>query len=81
MKPFIESINMLERRFNLFPAKFYWRGQVHNIDAVNECKTITNDGFNRATYHYWVRCDGQLFHLSEVLPTGHWLLHHDYQDN
>jgi len=72
-----ESIKILERRFNSFPAKFYWRGQVHNIDAVNECKTVTNLWNDQAMYHFWVRCDGQLFHLCEITPSGHWLLHRD----
>ncbi len=73
----IESIKMLERRFNFFPAKFYWRGRVHNIEAVNECKTVTNPKDSQATYHYWVRCNGQLLHLCEITPSGHWLLQRD----
>lgn len=69
-----ESIKVVERRFNLFPVKFNWRGAVHQIDVVNECKTDIDNWNNRTTYHYWVRCDGQLFHLYEVLPSGQWFL-------
>ncbi len=77
MKQMVESIKMLERRFNFFPAKFYWRGRVYKIDAVNECKTVTNPWDGGAMYHFWVRCNGQMLHLCEELPNGHWLLHCD----
>jgi len=70
-----ESIKVLERRFDIFPAKFFWRGQVHRVDAVNECKTVTN--YQQSQYHFWVRCDGQMYHLCEVLPAGQWLLYSD----
>jgi hypothetical protein len=42
MKIIAESIRMIERRFDIFPAKFDWRGRVYRVDAVNECKTITD---------------------------------------
>ncbi len=69
-----ESIKMVERRFGLFPAKFWWRGRVYQVDAVNECQTMTDRLGQNTTYHFWVRCDGQMFHLSEVLPPGQWSL-------
>ena len=69
-----DSVKMLKRRFGLFPASFWWRGQVYNIDAVNECQTVTNRIDQSTAYHFWVRCDGQRFHLCEVLPPGRWLL-------
>ncbi len=72
-----ESITMLERRFQLFPAKFYWRGQVHQVDAVNECKTETHPADTRSIYHYWVRCGGKQLHLSQAMPAEKWLLHQD----
>ena len=72
----VESIKMLERRFDLFPAKFYWRGQVHNVDAVNECKTITSLWDDKTMYHYWVRCDVRLMHLCQE-ASGDWLVHNE----
>lgn len=65
-----ESIKMLERRFNLFPAKFSWRGRIYRVDAVNECQTVISPLTNHTTHHFWVRCDGQLWHLCEILPTS-----------
>ena len=70
----MNAIKILERRFNLFPAKFNWQGRIHHIDAVNECKTDIDNWSNQTVHHYWVRCDGQLFHLREVLPDGKWFL-------
>ena len=71
-----ETIEMLERRFDGFPAKFSWRGRVYRIDAVNECKTITS-GSELGMYHFWVRSNGQRFHLCEMLPKSRWLLYRD----
>ena len=72
MKTGSESVSMLERRFDTFPAKFSWRGRIYRVDAVNECKTTTRQHGIQATFHYWVRCDGQLFHLKEAVPSGRW---------
>jgi hypothetical protein len=77
MKTIAESIRMIERRFDIFPAKFDWRGRVYRVDAVNECKTITDTRGVPAAFHYWVRCDDQRFHLEEIVPSGHWSVHHD----
>jgi hypothetical protein len=72
-----EPIKMLERRFNSFPAKFYWQGRVYEVEAVNECKTVTVGSDDSGMYHFWVRCNGRQLHLSEILASGDWLLHHD----
>jgi len=73
----VESVKMLERRFNLFPARFRWRGQVYKVDAVNECKTETNPWNNHTVYHFWVRCSGRQLHLGQVLPLSDWILYED----
>lgn len=70
-----ESINMLECRFNLFPARFAWRGQVFEVEAVNECKTIAHPA--GAIYHFWVRCEGQFLHLIHHLHSDCWALQSD----
>lgn len=66
-----ENVNMLEYRFDTFPAKFSWRGRVYQVDAVNECKT------RHWAYHYWVKCDGQMLHLVHRLRTNRWQLQID----
>lgn len=70
-----ENIQMLERRFDLFPARFAWRGRVYRVDAVNECKTIANRYDTQGMHHFWVRADGQLLHLCEVFPQSDWLIY------
>ena len=69
-----EPIKMLERRFELFPAKFAWRGRIYKIEAVNECKTIPESGGHSASYHFWVRCEGQSLHLCQELSSDFWML-------
>jgi hypothetical protein len=64
-----EKIKMLEYRFNWFPARFSWRGREYQIDAVNECKT------EAAEYHFWVRCEGTMLHLSHAAQSNRWALH------
>ncbi len=70
----MEPINMLERRLELFPAKFCWRGRIYEVDSVSECKTMTNPAGRREVYHFWVRCAGQQLHLSQQLASGQWML-------
>lgn len=69
-----EAIEMIERRFSWFPLKFSWRGRIYEVDAVNECKTVTNRWDQCGMHHYWVRSGDQLFHLCEVLPRSQWVL-------
>lgn len=73
----MEPISMLERRSDLFPAKFSWRGQVYRVEAVTECKTETAPSGRSEAYHFWVRCRGQLLHLSQSLASDQWLLEQD----
>ncbi len=74
----METVRMLECRSNLFPAKFYWRGRVYSVDAVNECKTfIRRQGLSDADYHFWVRSEGNQMHLIHSLHSGQWALKRD----
>jgi hypothetical protein len=70
-----ETIKIVERRFNAFPAKFNWRGSLYRVEAVNECKTVADKYGALTGFHYWVRCDGRLYHLEEALPSGQWSVH------
>jgi hypothetical protein len=72
-----ETIQMLERRFNWFPAKFSWQGRVYTVDAVNECKTVTDRWSEGGMHHFWVRSAGRRFHLCEVWPRSRWILVQD----
>lgn len=73
----VDKIKMVERRFDFFPAKFFWRGRLHQIEAVNECKTITGRWGDGTRHHFWVRCNGQVMHLCEALPAGDWRVYRD----
>lgn len=77
MRCTVEPINMLERRLNLFPAKFSWRGRIYQVDAVAECKTVTASSGQSEAYHFWVRCEGELLHLSQLLSSDQWMLQND----
>jgi hypothetical protein len=70
----LEAIKMLEFKFGLFPYKFLWRDRVYEVDAVNEVKTITE--FD-PVYHFWVRSQGQMFHLRYVVNTDLWALRYE----
>jgi len=70
-----ETVQMLECKLNLFPARFHWRGREYRVEAVNECKTETRrSGARDGMYHFWVRCEGQLLHLSHALDSGCWAM-------
>jgi len=70
----MEPINMLERQLELFPAKFSWRGRIYEVESVTECKTVTAPSGRSEAYHFLVRCEGKLLHLSQVLASGQWVL-------
>lgn len=73
----MEAIDVLERRFNLFPARFSWEGRVYEVDAVTECRTELAGVDRDETYHFWVRCNGQLLHLRQVVASDRWLVQYD----
>jgi len=73
----LQPIKMLERRFNLFPAKFFWQGRIYEVEAVNECKTVPGQDADGPAYHFWVRCNGQRLHLCELLSSGKWIVQQD----
>ena len=73
----MEPIDILERRLNLFPAKFSWRGRIYQVEAVTECKTETAPSGRSQAYHFWVRCNGHLLHLSQSLSSDQWLVQPD----
>lgn len=70
----MEPIQILEQRFNLFPAKFSWRGQIISIDAVAECRTELAPSGRSEVYHFLVRANGKFLHLSQRLASGQWWL-------
>lgn len=72
-----EAIQMLERQFNLFPARFAWRGQIYDVDAVNECKTVTSRSAAQGMHHFWIRSNGQMLHLCEIFPRSEWLIYRE----
>lgn len=73
----MEPITVLECRLGLFPAKFSWRGQIYRVEAVAECKTETTPSGRSRAYHFWVRCQGRLWHLSRQLASGQWVMQYD----
>ena len=70
-----ENITVLEYRFDWFPAKFCWKDRIYQIDAVNECKTVS--ATHAPIYHFWVRCEGRLLHLMHFMQSNRWALCRD----
>jgi hypothetical protein len=71
----VEIINMLEYRAGAFPAKFSWQGREYEIEAVNECKTVT--AAPETMHHFWVRSRGERLHLTHMLTSNQWALHRE----
>ena len=68
----METITMLEYRAGAFPAKFSWQGREDNIEAVNECQTVTTPP--ETLHHFWVRSEGQRLRLTHMLKSNRWAL-------
>ena len=49
-----EPIEMQERRYGYFPARFTWRGQAYRVTAVEHCWTDGKHGRERHCFR--VRC-------------------------
>lgn len=73
----MKAIDVLECQFDLFPAKFVREDRVYEVEAVTECKTMLASSGQSESYHFWVRCQGELLHLCQTLPSGQWALYYD----
>jgi hypothetical protein len=75
-KIYNESVRMAKRRFCYFPYVFYWRGQRHEVEAVEGAWTIARPGWRgRVERHFFrVRCAQGDFELYQEIRAGTWHL-------
>ena len=69
-----EQVQVVERRFGVFPARFNRAGQVVRVDAVEHCWTEMNGYQGGPRYHFRIRCGSERFHLSEDTGSGAWTI-------
>lgn len=69
-----ESVQILERQFGHFPAKFKLTqgDQLLEVEAVERCWTEMPRRPGVARYHFRVRCGSQFYRLSEDTGSGEW---------
>lgn len=69
-----EPIDVQRKRFGYFPQTFLWRGQRHEVSAVERCWTISRRRGGRKTSHlcFQVRCPEGRFILYQDLLGNTW---------
>jgi hypothetical protein len=66
-----DAVEILEKRFGYFPARFQWRGHAHQVAAVE--RTWTKMG-RAAQLCFRVRCVEGVFDLTQNVKTNIWSL-------
>jgi len=74
--PAKEPIAVPVRQNNFFPKMFVWRGQRHDIRAVEACHTeVRRDWRGQvASHHFRVRTEAASFDLTQDLARDVWFL-------
>jgi len=69
-----EAVQVLERKFGLFPARFKFDqgGSIITIDAVERCWTKMKEQGEQAGYQFRVRCGSVRYRLDEDVVSGRW---------
>ncbi len=75
-KIYDEAIDLLERKFGLFPQAFLWRGRRYDVEAVQRCWTVSRRGWRRRVerHFFQVRCPEGTFELYQNLKANTWHL-------
>ena len=73
-KIYDEAIELLERRFQLFPQVFCWQGRRFEVEAVERCWTVLRRGWRqRVERHFFlVRCAEGVFELFQDVESNTW---------
>jgi len=68
------SVQVLEYRFDYFPAKIELAevGRIVEIDAVERCWTEMAGGRGHSKFHFRVRCGSDMYQLSQDVGSGRW---------
>jgi hypothetical protein len=61
---------------NFFPKAFVWRGQRHDVRAIESCRTEVRRGWQGKveSHHFRVRTEGAVFELTQDLSCDTWRL-------
>jgi hypothetical protein len=75
-KVYDEAIEMVERRFRYFPRVFRWRGRRYEVEAVEQCWTVSRSAWRRRVERHFfrVQCAGGTFELYQEVRTNTWHL-------
>jgi hypothetical protein len=76
-----EPVVVPAKRFGFFPQVFVWRGQRHDVDAVEACQTeMRRDWRGRVECHrFRVRTKGAVFELTHDPARDQWQLEKMWQ--
>jgi hypothetical protein len=71
-----EPIVIAAKQNNFFPKAFVWRGQRHDVRAVESCRTeVRRDWQGKVeSHHFRVRTEGAVFDLTQDLSCDTWQL-------
>ena len=71
-----EPIVVAATQHDFFPRIFVWRGQRHDVQSVEACRTEVRRGWRgeAARHIFTVRARGALFQLSQDVSRGTWEL-------
>jgi uncharacterized protein DUF6504 len=71
-----EPIVMAALQNGFFPKAFVWRGQRHDVRAVEACRTEVRRGWQGQveSHHFRVRTEGAVFELAQDLARDTWHL-------
>ncbi len=64
-----EACEVQEKRFGYFPKRFRWRGQVHEVEAVEHCWTKMR---GNPQLCFRVRCRDASFELFQDVRANTW---------
>jgi hypothetical protein len=75
-KIYDDAIDLLERRFHLFPQAFGWQGQRYDVVAVERCWTVVRRGWRHQVerHFFQVRCAEGTFELYQDAKSNTWHL-------
>jgi hypothetical protein len=75
-KRYNEAIEILRKRHRYFPSVFRWRGRRYFVQQVEECWTVSRQGWRgRVDRHFFrVSCNEGRFELYQDLRLNTWHL-------
>jgi hypothetical protein len=77
-----EPVSVPVKQHDFFPKAFVWRGQRHDVHAVEDCRTEVRRGWQgQVERHYFrVRAEDSLFELTQDLARDTWQLERVWHD-